>query len=407
MGIQAPPANAYPMQSPPAQPGGVQPRGAVQYPNGVDLFVPKTGAGPIWVAPSTPKPAISPLLPGINQAGPATLAQSVPVQPISHHSNHNLLPVVDVPPPWMVAPNLFNSRHAKAQAPGMIPAIQQNYMYNTAYPGTYSGAYPGAYPGMQPQSPFAIPGASPIPRLLPGLTQQGNQQSQQPQQSIQPGNQQPNPQSTTGAKPPPTKSPSATTPTPSQHPPTTPVGGVGYTLTDPMVRLLTVQLNDPSPMIRGAAVDDFTKIIHHNPTIWNDPRYKPYIDAFALKILQDPSPAVRFPLLAKMELMFRDAPHTEFVPSLSPKVVDRLTTLSQRRSDIIDFDGPVAGYILDAMKYTPTTQVAAASNSTGLLQQTIQPQQPGNSLNVVSPAPALPEASFPSNLGGLPNVVQA
>ena len=48
---------------------------------------------------------------------------------------------------------------------------------------------------------------------------------------------------------------------------------------------------------------DIFKILRENPGIANDPVYKPYIDAFAKTILDDPSPLVRHPMLMAMELV--------------------------------------------------------------------------------------------------------
>jgi len=87
-------------------------------------------------------------------------------------------------------------------------------------------------------------------------------------------------------------------PKPATPPATISAGG----LDNQRVKDLNVRLNSTAATIRSDAAMDFFKILEANPALADNPQYKPYVDAFMEKILNDPSPLVRQPALLAMEV---------------------------------------------------------------------------------------------------------
>lgn len=170
-------------------------------------------------------------------------------------------PLPDIPPPHMAAPYVFY------RPPMQRPQPQ----------------YP---PQMPPQTP---------PQQPPPVQQQPPAPPPQPQQPPQ----KPQPQG-----------------------PTAPLPGVG--LDDATINKLNERLNSESDTIRADAAIDFFKILEKNPGLADNPTYKPYVDAFMEKILNDPSPVVRQGGLLALEL--------GHVKNPSPNTRSRLDVLAKKGS---------------------------------------------------------------------------
>ena len=64
-------------------------------------------------------------------------------------------------------------------------------------------------------------------------------------------------------------------------------------LDDAMITKLNEKLNSLDDNQRSDAAIDFYKILEKNPGLADNPQYKPYVDAFMDKIMNDPSALVR------------------------------------------------------------------------------------------------------------------
>lgn len=91
----------------------------------------------------------------------------------------------------------------------------------------------------------------------------------------------------------------------------------------PIIRNLNARLEDLDDFARVRAANDFVQIMMNSPAITKDPDYKPYTDAFALKILRDPMAPVHQPILLAIESGYYTTP--------SPEVMFELEKL--RRGD--------------------------------------------------------------------------
>jgi hypothetical protein len=69
---------------------------------------------------------------------------------------------------------------------------------------------------------------------------------------------------------------------------------------DSVIRNLNMRLEDPDWQRRASAANDFSMILGANPNLEKRPAYKPYVDAFMLKLLRDPSAVVHEPALRSM-----------------------------------------------------------------------------------------------------------
>jgi hypothetical protein len=88
---------------------------------------------------------------------------------------------------------------------------------------------------------------------------------------------------------------------------------------DQMIRMLNARLEDPDWQKRADAAMDFFLVLQANPGLNKRPDYKAYVDAFALKILNDPIAVVHEPILLAIETGLYKHP--------SPEVMDDLAEL--------------------------------------------------------------------------------
>lgn len=80
-------------------------------------------------------------------------------------------------------------------------------------------------------------------------------------------------------------------------------------LTDEIVRDLNNRLNDDNNEVQAGAAMEFFNIIKKNPELASNPDYKPWVDAFLIKIINKNDPVVRQPAVLGLELgLFPDPP---------------------------------------------------------------------------------------------------
>lgn len=286
--------------------------------------------------PDIPPPSqIAPAVMGSSTGtSPYHTSQSVPVQ----GSPPEIPPVSDIPPPHMVAPWVFLQR--------------------------------GNNPPPLPQQPAQQP--MPMQPQQPKLPQQPPQPQRPPQQ------QQP---------PPPPQQPQQ----PQQKKPSAELDGGA--LSDETIRSLNKRLEDPAEDVRADATIDLFKILEKNPKLADDPNYKPYIDAFAEKIMQDPSPLVR----GGGELILKMGK----IPNPSQSVRDQLKKLSTK--DDLTSEGSITSDILSdietgTLKKSSPPPAAGASPSGGTNQAT-----PGATPMPGATSPVgNPSNSYYANAGGAP-----
>ena len=265
----------------------------------VDLIIPKPtpGVPPSALPPVMIRPAQPPGFEGMNplptpsyQVGGVPLAQTVPVSGMGQAPPFS--PLAEVPPPHMVAPWLFYNPPRPAMGPpGPAPNAFQNNYYNNYGQQGYPGYPPGPW-GQSPQPPVnqPTPAQPPTPPVPP-------------------------PEAKTEEPKPEEKPPEAKTDDKAKLP-------NAATLSDETVRALNKQLNDPQPLVRANGAMDFYKLLESNPDLLTHPVYSQYMDAFARKIVHDPSPLVRQPLL----LALGQLPHYKKVPA---DVLEELKRLSK------------------------------------------------------------------------------
>lgn len=85
---------------------------------------------------------------------------------------------------------------------------------------------------------------------------------------------------------------------------------------DNIIRSLNARLEDPDWMRRADAANDYFIILSANPNLEKRPEYKPYVDAFALKILRDPSSVVHEAMLRAMQVGYYRYPSPEVLNEL-------------------------------------------------------------------------------------------
>jgi hypothetical protein len=85
---------------------------------------------------------------------------------------------------------------------------------------------------------------------------------------------------------------------------------------DNIIRSLNKRLEDPDWMRRTDAANDYFIILSANPNLEKRPEYKPYVDAFALKILRDPSAVVHEAMLRAMQVGYYRYPSPEVLNEL-------------------------------------------------------------------------------------------
>ncbi len=322
----------YNSQSPSFPPQGLAVNGPV------DILVPKPMPGmpassmpPVMIRPSQqgayPANGLPPLPAPSYSMGPVNYAQSIPMAALP-----------DIPPPHLVAPNLFRPNWVNGPPnTGRIGDIQNNFYNNqTGYPPVpYTPAWPGypnmaPYPGMQaPQGPAAAP----LPK---------------PPENMPPAPAQP--------------------PVPEQKAPSStafPVGG----LDDATVRSLNERLNNAVPGVRGKAGMDLFNMLSANPALATDPQTKPYVDAFVQKIMSDPDSLVRQSMILAMDM--------GVIKQVPDAVIQRMRQLQSQEGMYGLEKGDIAKILptLNLPTETPLTPPAANANSSA---------PAGQRLNVVS-----------------------
>jgi len=86
---------------------------------------------------------------------------------------------------------------------------------------------------------------------------------------------------------------------------------------DGIIRSLNLRLEDPDWMRRADAANDYFIILSGNPNLEKRPQFKPYVDAFALKILRDPSSVVHEAMLRAMQVGYYRYPSPEVLNELN------------------------------------------------------------------------------------------
>jgi hypothetical protein len=133
-----------------------------------------------------------------------------------------------------------------------------------------------------------------------------------------------------------------------------PTGNHSAIMNDTRIKDLNDRLNSYNTQIRSDAALDLFKILEQTPGIATDPVYQPYIDAFAQKIVQDPSPLVRQPLLLAMELGYLKNP--------SEKVMGRLQNLVGENA-LLGIEPGIIDHVLSnvPMPVSPATNVTGVA----------------------------------------------
>lgn len=84
-----------------------------------------------------------------------------------------------------------------------------------------------------------------------------------------------------------------------------------------VIRNLNRRLEDPDWQKRAEASNDFSMILGANPNLERRPAYKPYIDAFMLKILRDSSAVVHEPALRSIQVGYYRHPTQAVINELT------------------------------------------------------------------------------------------
>lgn len=186
-------------------------------------------------------------------------------------------PVPTCPPLWppcATGPMLHTHPIALADSMAPIPTPQQVAPHVFMNMASSVPLAPPTPPATPPPAPVQPPAPAPQPK-----------QAQKP----------PTPPPTPPPPTPPPPAPPAPAPAPVPAPPApkTPADEFDGVLTDDMVKNLNRQLNDPDEVTRATAATDLCKILQDHPKLADSPDYKPYVDAFMEKIMNDPSSLVR------------------------------------------------------------------------------------------------------------------
>jgi hypothetical protein len=120
---------------------------------------------------------------------------------------------------------------------------------------------------------------------------------------------------------------------------------------DGIMRSLNLRLEDPDWMRRVDAANDFFIILSANPNLEKRPQFKPYVDAFALKILRDPSAVVHEAMLRAMQVGCYRYP--------SPEVLNELNRLR----DSVGMLGLEAQIVDDAISGIQKSQLQDAQDA--------------------------------------------
>lgn len=133
---------------------------------------------------------------------------------------------------------------------------------------------------------------------------------------------------------------------------------------DGIMRSLNLRLEDPDWMRRADAANDYFIILSGNPNLEKRPQFKPYVDAFALKILRDPSSVVHEAMLRAMQVGYYRYP--------SPEVLNELNRLR----DSVGMLGLEAQLVDDAIAGIQKAQLQDAQDAQAQQQQAQPPVPP-------------------------------
>ncbi len=133
---------------------------------------------------------------------------------------------------------------------------------------------------------------------------------------------------------------------------------------DGIMRSLNLRLEDPDWMRRADAANDYFIILSGNPNLEKRPQFKPYVDAFALKILRDPSSVVHEAMLRAMQVGYYRYP--------SPEVLNELNRLR----DSVGMLGLEAQMVDDAIAGIQKAQLQDAQDAQAQQQQARAPMPP-------------------------------
>ena len=179
---------------------------------------------------------------------------------------------------------------------------------------------------MPPTSSAAspIPPAQSLPPTLPQSISPSTPPVDANQQQLTPPKEQEADQ-TANLMPTPTEPPASST-TPTTPPEAENPAGLPQEKDKPLVirgfdnsviRNLNRRLEDPDWQKRAEAANDFSMILGANPNLERRPAYKPYVDAFMLKILRDTSTVVHEPALRAIQVGYYRHPTTAVIEELN------------------------------------------------------------------------------------------
>ncbi len=289
----------------------------------IDIMIPKTDPRmahmpqpPIYIRPRQEngqagnqsfKPQGIPnsvLQPNANIAG-VNYARSIPMTPIT------ALP--EIPPPYLVAPNLFN----EGQQTQWLPQgnTQNNYYQNPNQYGPQN-INPAANPLNREEKPITAPEQNPADQAETPVT--------------------------------------APAPAPPEEIPS--VDSLA-SIDNATILMLNERLNSSNEEVRSQGAMEFYKILESNPDLSrpNSP-YRGIINAFMVKVLRDPSAVVRQPAFLTFEMGYFYSP--------SPEVINELEKLT-RGSGLHYLEPQTAKGILSKIRsgqFEPPARYTAAQN---------------------------------------------
>jgi hypothetical protein len=162
---------------------------------------------------------------------------------------------------------------------------------------------------------------------------------------------------------------------------------------------INARLEDPDYQKRADAAEDFFLILNANPRIETNATYKPYVDAFMLKILRDPRSVVHQPAFMAIQTGLYTQPTDDVLKEL--EILKESTGLMGLEPQMVD----------DALQALAERQNQQAQELLSLHTNTLSPEQIAGQDWPVSPTEglsgddgAVPEVALPSGMNPLPTV---
>ena len=236
---------------------------------------------------------------------------------------------------------------------------------------------PNASPYIPPTAPPASAPSSPLPSLMaPATTPNGSSNVPPFNPLTSPPTTMSPPPTPMPSTPPDPQAPSESIPMaiPASIPPPVDLPPDVRGFDDGIMRSLNLRLEDPDWMRRADAANDYFIILSSNPNLEKRPQFKPYVDAFALKILRDPSSVVHEAMLRAMQVGCYRYP--------SPEVLNELNRLR----DSVGMLGLEAQLVDDAISGIQKAQIKDAQEAQ---QQQQQVQVPPTQAPHASMAPKI------------------